>query len=62
MNTLVSPCQSSFILRKQSRDDIIVAQEVLHSMRNRRSGKGWMVIKIDLEKVCDRLKWSKPLY
>jgi hypothetical protein len=27
-------------------------------MRNQRTGKGWMVIKIDLEKAYDRLKRS----
>jgi len=52
------PLSNSFTPRRQSRENIIVAQEVLHSMRSRRSGKGLMVIKIDLEKAYDRLKWS----
>lgn len=58
MVSLVSPCQSSFVPKRQSRDNIIVAQEVIHSMRSKKTGKGWMVIKIDLEKTYDRLKWS----
>lgn len=48
MASLVSPCQNSFIPKRQSRDNIVVTQEMIHSMRSRRTGKGWMVIKIDL--------------
>lgn len=58
MGALVNPCQSSFIPNRQSRDNIIVAQEVFHSMRRRTGKKGWMAIKIDLDKAYDRLSWS----
>lgn len=58
MCALVNPCQSSFIPNRQSRDNIIVAQEIFHSMRLKRGKKGWMAIKIDLEKAYDRLNWS----
>jgi hypothetical protein len=33
-----------------------VAHEVFHSMRNMKGRKGIMVIKVDLEKACDRLR------
>nr|ABN08566.1 hypothetical protein MtrDRAFT_AC157504g39v2 [Medicago truncatula] len=56
MVSLVSPCQSSFVPKRQSRDNIIVAQEVIHSMRSKKTGKGGMFIKIDLEKTYDMLK------
>lgn len=59
MGSLVNPCQSSFISNRQSRHNIIVAQEVFHSMRRRKGKKGWMAIKIDLEKAYDRLSWSR---
>ncbi|XP_052112461.1 uncharacterized protein LOC127744218 [Arachis duranensis] len=58
MNKLVRPNQCSFIPGRQSADNIIITQEVIHSMRNKKGGKGWMAIKIDLEKAYDRLKWS----
>jgi len=51
-NTLVSPCESSFIPWRQSRDNIIVAQEFSHVVKRRRSGKGSMVIK---------KTWRKPM-
>lgn len=58
MSSLVNPCQSSFIPHRQSRDNIIVAQEIFHSMRLRKGRKGWLAIKIDLEKAYDRLSWD----
>lgn len=57
MSSLVNPCQSSFVLNRQSRDNMIVAQEIFHSMRHRKGKKGWMAINIDLEKAYDRLNW-----
>ena len=32
-------------------------QEMLHTLRKKRQGKGYMVIKLDLEKAYDRLSW-----
>ncbi|QHO46030.1 LINE-1 retrotransposable element ORF2 protein [Arachis hypogaea] len=58
MAKLVRPTQTSFVPGRHSSDNIIITQEVIHSIRNKKGGKGWMAIKIDLEKVYDRLKWS----
>lgn len=57
LHKLVGPAQCSFVPKRQSHDNIIVTQEIVHSMRNKKGKKGWMVIKIDLEKAYDRLKW-----
>lgn len=44
MESLVDPYQSNFIPHRQSRDNIIVAQEVLHSMRTRKGKRvGWLL-------------------
>lgn len=58
MNSLVSPCQCSFIPKRHSNDNIVTAQEIFHSMRTKKWKKVWMAIKIDLEKAYDHLKWS----
>nr|KYP61054.1 Retrovirus-related Pol polyprotein LINE-1 [Cajanus cajan] len=58
MDLLVHPNQCSFVPYKNSRDNIIVFQEVIHSMRFKTGKKGWMAIKIDLEKAYDRLNWK----
>lgn len=58
MSNLVGRQQSSFVPNSQSGDNIIVAQEVFHSMRKKTGSTGWMAIKVDLEKTYDRLKWE----
>lgn len=52
---LVGPCQCSFIPNRHSSDNIVIAQEVFHTMKNKKGKKGWMAIKVDLEKAYDRL-------
>ena len=52
------PCQCSFIPHRNCGDNIILARKVFHTMRTKRSGKGWLAIKVDLEKVYDMLKWK----
>lgn len=58
MPLLIHPSQTSFVAGRNIHDNIIVAQEILHSMRNKKGKTGWMAIKIDLEKAYDRLSWS----
>ena len=55
---LISPAQSSFVPGRQITDNVLIMQEVLHSMRQRSGAKGCMAIKIDLEKAYDRLRWT----
>ncbi|CAL1356849.1 unnamed protein product [Linum trigynum] len=51
MPKLVAPTQSGFIRGRQTTDNIILLQEMLHSLRNKKGKKGGIVIKIDLEKA-----------
>jgi len=55
---LISPMQSSFVPGRQITDNIIIMQEVLHTMRRKSGHTGWMAIKLDLEKAYDRLRWD----
>jgi len=55
---LISPIQSSFVPGRQITDNVIVMQEILHSMWCKIGTKGWMAIKLDLEKSYDRLRWD----
>ena len=55
MEKLVGPRQCSFVPGRCTADNILVAQEVVHSMRMKKGSKGWMAIKLDLEKVYDRM-------
>ncbi|XP_028804491.1 uncharacterized protein LOC114759480 [Neltuma alba] len=58
MPVLTLPYQSSFIHGRSITDNIIIAQEVVHSMRTKTGKVGWMAIKVDLEKAFDRLRWD----
>lgn len=51
MDKLTSPFQSSFIPGRQASDNIIIAQEILHSMRRMKGKFGGMALKVDLEKA-----------
>jgi len=57
MSKLIGPDQSSFIPGRLSADNIVV-QEAVHSMQRKKGVKGWMLIKLDLEKAYDRIRWD----
>lgn len=54
---LVGEWQAAFVPHRQASDNIIVAQELLHTMRTRHHKKHGMIVKIDLEKAYDRIDW-----
>lgn len=58
LDKIISPTQCSFIPGRHSSDNVIIAQEVIRSMANKKGKKGFMAIKVDLEKACDRLHKS----
>jgi ribonuclease HI len=58
LNNLIHPLQASFIPGRKASDNVIVVQEIIHSMTTSRSKVGAMALKIDLEKAYDRLEWS----
>lgn len=53
---LIGPTQFSFIPGRLSIDNIVVVQEAVHSMRKKQGRKGWMLLKLDLEKAYDRIR------
>lgn len=50
---LISKYQDNFIAGRSTSDNIIVAQELIHSLSNRKSKKGGFILKLDLEKAYD---------
>lgn len=55
---IVSPNQTSFIPGRTMSDNILIYQEVLHTFRNKKGRKGFMMLKLDLEKAYDHLDWN----
>lgn len=39
-------------------NNIIICQEMKHTLKHSQGQKGGMIIKIDLEKAYDRLEWG----
>lgn len=55
---LISNTQASFVPGCQITDNVVIVQEVLHTMQRKQGVKGFMALKIDFEKAYDRLRWS----
>ena len=58
MFDIISPTQSAFIPGRLITDNILAAYETFHTMQTRLGGKkGFMVVKLDMSKAYDRVKW-----
>lgn len=58
LNRLISPTQSAFIFNRWIYENQIIAQEILHSFKSRKTKPGLMAIKLDLQKAYDRVNWK----
>uniref|UniRef100_A0A2N9FS20 CCHC-type domain-containing protein n=1 Tax=Fagus sylvatica TaxID=28930 RepID=A0A2N9FS20_FAGSY len=58
LGQLVSPYQAAFVPGRRGVDNVIIAQEMIHSMSKKRGASSQFAVKIDLEKAYDRLEWS----
>lgn len=57
MNSIISSNQSAFIPKRLITDNIMVAHELLHSLKkNKKEKVEKMVVKLDMSKAYDRVK------
>lgn len=62
MRNLITKHQSAFAKDRLITDNILVAFEMLHCMKNQSSGKtGFMALKLDMNKAYDRIEWTWKL-
>lgn len=54
---IISGFQSSFIRGRNTTDNTLILQEMVHSMQHISSNKGFMVVKLDLQKTYDMMEW-----
>lgn len=56
---LVDKAQSAFISGRAIQDNVIIAFEAIHAMKNKRMGvRGDVALKIDISKAYDRVDWG----
>lgn len=58
LKEIIGPTQASFIPGRQSVDNIVICQDILHTLKYTKARVGGMVLKLDLEKAYDRVEWS----
>ncbi|KAK4386128.1 putative mitochondrial protein [Sesamum angolense] len=59
LETIISPTQTAFVPGRLITDNILVAYEFNHFMRNKNWGKmGHMALKLDISKAYDKVEWN----
>lgn len=58
MHSIIFSNQSAFILEKLILDNIMVAHELLHTLKSHKRGRvGHVAMKLDLSNANDRMEW-----
>ena len=56
LNKIISPLQGAFAPSRLINDNTMLAHEIMHSFKKKKGKRGYMEIKLDMEKAYDRLQ------
>ena len=58
LSKIIDPAQGAFVPQRWIAENIILAQEVVHSFKKSKRKKGFIGFKLDFQKAYDKVKWS----
>uniref|UniRef100_A0A2N9GC57 CCHC-type domain-containing protein n=1 Tax=Fagus sylvatica TaxID=28930 RepID=A0A2N9GC57_FAGSY len=50
--------KAAFVPGRRGLDNVVIAQELIHSIHRKKGRMGQLILKLDLEKAYDRLEWD----
>jgi hypothetical protein len=58
MPKLIDPTQAAFVIERWIAENVVLAQEVVHSFNQSKKKKGNVGFKLDFKKAYDSLEWD----
>ncbi|XP_026411087.1 uncharacterized protein LOC113306356 [Papaver somniferum] len=58
MDIFISPYQAAFLSSGKITDNIVIAHELIDTMRKNKTKSGLMAVKLDMSKAFDRIEWK----
>ncbi|KAL4384698.1 hypothetical protein GQ457_15G025740 [Hibiscus cannabinus] len=58
LDKVVSESQSAFLKGRQIFDGVLIANEVIHTLKSEKSNRGGVVLKLDFSKAYDCVRWD----
>lgn len=58
IHKILSHSQSAFVLGRRIQDNIILVNEIMHTLKKKRGRGSLMALKIDIEKAYDKVDWG----
>jgi len=58
LQRIIHPTQSAFIPHRTIHDNILIAHEIVNKFKIMKGKKGFVALKLDMEKAYDRLEWD----
>jgi len=58
LQSITHPTQSAFIPHRTIHDNILIAHEIVNKFKHMKGKKGYVALKLDMEKAYDRIEWN----